>query len=102
MRKIAMLLAEVKAANARERKAFMAGVDYGFTESASDDWEQAWQQYRCQDDTDWKATVSTQIKGESTQNVGDDSQQCQHENQMQYGREIECIDCGDKWEEPQI
>ena len=28
--------------------------------------------------------------------------QCQHKDQIQYGREIECVDCGDKWEEPQI
>ena len=50
---------EVSNANARERKAFMAGCQYACT-TAPDDWdqEQGWQQYRCQDDSDWKATVS--------------------------------------------
>jgi len=45
-------------ANARERKAFMAGYEEGCTtpEGQRDD-EQAWQQYRCQDDADWVSTV---------------------------------------------
>ena len=48
---------EILAANARERKAFIAGVQ-AVTESMPYttvfDEDQAWQQYRCQDETDWK------------------------------------------------
>ena len=55
------LAAALEQANAREREAFMAGIEI-FAKHVSPsraslmDWddEQAWQQYRCQDDTDWK------------------------------------------------
>ena len=56
------LMCQLERANARERKAFAAGmialVDHvaGALEKAADiDPEQAWQQYRCQDDSDWRA-----------------------------------------------
>jgi hypothetical protein len=51
---LSILTTEVSAANARERPAFMAGWGYRYVHK-SDDLEQAWQQYRCQDDSDWKA-----------------------------------------------
>ncbi len=56
---IERLSAEVTTANARERKAFMAGLEsaIGYDELGDIDEEQEWQQYRCLDDTDWKATV---------------------------------------------
>ena len=53
---------EITDANARERPAFMAGFKAATTTPPGmfgHDEEQAWQQYRCQDDSDWKATVST-------------------------------------------
>ncbi len=52
---IKRLSAELTKANARERKAFMAGfwVDSNCRPINPDD-EQEWQQYRCQDDSDWK------------------------------------------------
>ena len=62
---IERLSAEVSAANARERPAFMAGFQSGYeagepcTTIEQEDYEQAWQQYRCQDDSDWKVTDST-------------------------------------------
>jgi len=46
------LVTEVKAANLRERKAFMAGLSIN---AGYQDAEQEWQQYRCKDDTDWRA-----------------------------------------------
>ena len=54
------LTAEIRKANAREREAFMAGFTgrtlASFTGRANmPDIEQAWQQYRCRDDTDWKS-----------------------------------------------
>ncbi len=51
------LSAEVTAANARERPAFVAGWNAALhiKDCDSDDIERAWQQYRCQDETDWKA-----------------------------------------------
>ena len=54
------LTAEIRKANAREREAFMAGFTSrtlaSFTGRANmPDIEQAWQQYRCRDDTDWKS-----------------------------------------------
>ena len=54
--RLAKLLAELAAANARERPAFEAGYREGLAEAWIEDGdvEQAWQQYRCQDDTDWK------------------------------------------------
>ena len=50
------LTAQVTAANARERPAFMAGLEAAFEWNGIEtlDYEQAWQQYRCQDETDWK------------------------------------------------
>ncbi len=48
---------KVTAANARERKAFMAGFKAATTTPPGmfgRDEEQEWQQYRCQDETDWK------------------------------------------------
>ena len=58
---IERLLDQLTVANARERKAFMAGIDAVTSHappSRADmsDWddEQAWHQYRCQDDSDWK------------------------------------------------
>ena len=44
-------------ANARERKAFLAGYKEGFSDflTMDEDVERAWQQYRCQDETDWRA-----------------------------------------------
>jgi hypothetical protein len=47
---VSRLSCEVKRANARERKAFTAGFY-----SLGADEEQKWQEYRCQDDSDWKA-----------------------------------------------
>lgn len=46
------LEADLKKANARERRAFQAGLYEDIAESVDE--EQLWQQYRCQDDTDWK------------------------------------------------
>ena len=52
------LLSELAAANAREKKAFMYAIwidpDCWMSENDELDPEQAWQQYRCQDETDWK------------------------------------------------
>ncbi len=48
---------EITVANAREREAFMAGFKAATTTPPGmfgRDEEQAWQQYRCQDETDWK------------------------------------------------
>ncbi len=47
---------EARSANARERPAFMAGLEAAFEWNGIEtlDYEQAWQQYRCQDETDWK------------------------------------------------
>ena len=44
---------EVSTANAREKPAFMAGFERG---GDCVDADEAWQQYRCQDNSDWKAT----------------------------------------------
>ncbi len=46
-------------ANAREKKAFMAGLQRGeqWSDAPYDDNEQEWQQYRCQDDSDWRSTA---------------------------------------------
>jgi len=33
--------------------------------------------------------------------VSEEHEPCKHPNAIQYGREIECPDCQDKWEEPQ-
>lgn len=54
-KEIERLSCEVTTANAREREAFMAGCQYA-GKAPPDDWdqEQGWQQYRCQDETDWK------------------------------------------------
>ena len=49
------LLSEVTTANARERKAFAAGFY-----SLGADEEQKWQEYRCQDDSDWKVVSEEQ------------------------------------------
>jgi hypothetical protein len=60
---IARLQAEVAKANARERPAFMAGLLKGHgegIESYAGDPEQDWQQYRCQDDTDWRAVKESE------------------------------------------
>ncbi len=55
---------KLSAANARERKAFENGVviltneaGVPFSVTAEIDLEQLWQQYRCQDETDWRATT---------------------------------------------
>ena len=57
---ISRLSSEVSTANARERKAFMAGCQYACA-TAPNDWdqEQGWQQYRCQDDSDWEVSDMT-------------------------------------------
>lgn len=50
--------AYVKACH-RERAAFMAGYDAGHKDGGDiqkADHEYEWQQYRCQDDTDWRTT----------------------------------------------
>lgn len=49
-------------ANARERPAFMAGYEYADVNNTTADAEQAWQEYRCQDDTDWKAVEDETAK----------------------------------------
>ena len=62
-----ILIAENSAANARERPAFMCGYDEGYEDGkrlAVPDREQSWQEYRCQDASDWKA--------------GDSTRQCSH------------------------
>jgi len=80
------LTEQLRAANARERPAFEAGYEAGGDDCRTgdmDEWgergvtkytedrEQAWQQYRCQDDSDWKAsTEHTQNQGEDTQDLG--------------------------------
>ena len=52
------LLSEVTTANAREKKAFMYAIwidpDCWMTKDEELDSEKCWQQYRCQDETDWK------------------------------------------------
>lgn len=45
---------ELKKANARERPAFEAGW-YAHGKDPAPDLEQDWQEYRCQDPTDWRA-----------------------------------------------
>lgn len=62
---IERLSAEVTKANRLEREAFGAGMlaaieqfSKVFNAAKDIDFEQTWQQYRCQDDTDWKATDS--------------------------------------------
>ena len=53
---IRTLRSEVSTANARERVAFMAGAYAVIGDKVNDiDIEQMWQQYRCQNETDWKA-----------------------------------------------
>ena len=47
------VFSEVTTANARERPTFIAGANAVMNDQDVDI-EQAWQQYRCQDDTDWK------------------------------------------------
>jgi len=67
------LTEQLRAANARERPAFEAGYEAGGDDcrTGDEDREQAWQQYRCQDDSDWKAsTEHTQNQGEDTQDLG--------------------------------
>ena len=54
------LRAALRDANARERSAFMAGHFEGGQFGSDGDKEQAWQQYRCQDDTDLAALSPTQ------------------------------------------
>ena len=63
----ARLEAELKQANARERKAFIAGWNGGLCAGNTDE-EQAWQQYRCQNNSDWAAlkTDDLQDKDEMT------------------------------------
>lgn len=58
------LEADLKKANARERPAFEAGLDAGVDVNYFNcqDKEQAWQQYRCQDDTDWKSVKPPEDK----------------------------------------
>ena len=55
---IECLSSKITTANARERKAYMAGFWDGYetdpVPECEPDEEQAWQQYRCQDDSDWK------------------------------------------------
>jgi len=48
----------------KEREAFLAGYEAGLSDARTDDEdnEQAWQQYRCQDDTDWKPTSGGPIQ----------------------------------------
>ena len=56
--RLKLLSSEVTAANARERPAFEAGMKKAAAMAPFNideyDLEQAWQQYRCQDETDWK------------------------------------------------
>ena len=56
---IGRLTAVLKISNVRERRAFMAGLESAimYDELGDLDAEQEWQQYRCQDDSDW-ASVS--------------------------------------------
>lgn len=70
------LLTNVKTANARERPAFYAGYREGLADAwtEDDDAEQAWQQYRCQDETDWKvvskedaAKIDASVQPDTTQ-----------------------------------
>ena len=71
------LTTELKNANARERKAFMTACKIrSITPIAEWDEEEAWQQYRCQDDTDWKAT------------------KCPHPVHDNPGLIIPCPECG--------
>ena len=51
---LSRLSCENERANARERKAFMAGVEAVQHGADFHDEEEAWQQYRCRDETDWK------------------------------------------------
>ena len=55
---------EAKRANARERPAFMAGLEAAFEWDGVEtlDYEQAWQQYRCQDDADWRSVQQRQTQ----------------------------------------
>ena len=60
-REIERLEAELKKANARERDAFMAGFEMDSDcrmgePHTKPNPEQKWMEYRCQDDTDWRAT----------------------------------------------
>ncbi len=56
-KEVERLSSEVSTANARERKAFMAGIEAVQHGADFHDEEEAWQKYRCQDDSDW-AVVS--------------------------------------------
>lgn len=53
------LTTEVRKANAREELAFFAGA-HALICDPTVDIVQAWQQYRCQDDSDWKAVSGNQ------------------------------------------
>lgn len=57
---VSRLLCEVKRANARERPAFDAGMKAAAAMApfSIDDFdcEREWQQYRCQDETDWRVS----------------------------------------------
>lgn len=56
---IEKLSSKVTESNARERKAFMAGVEAVQHGADFHDEEEAWQQYRCQDDADWVVIQET-------------------------------------------
>ena len=67
---IERLTNEVTIANGRERQAFITGYKCG---ADPEDLEHAWQQYRCQDDTDW---VACELHGEH-QTIGEDCEYCE-------------------------
>ena len=90
---IVLLRSQVTAANARERKSFMAGFAYGIDyDIGNPDSEQCWQQYRCQDDTDWKA-VSEDDAAKIDAAVL--AAQCQHEFWDKGQHTKYCIHCGE-------
>lgn len=54
---------DLRKANARERPAFMAGAKAAINWDGIEtfDYEQVWQQYRCQDDADWYARAVSKV-----------------------------------------
>jgi len=59
-KEIIQLTAELERRQGRERKAFVAGYNT-VNSDADSDLEQAWQQYRCRDDSDF-ATVTDGLR----------------------------------------
>ncbi len=93
-------LAENKVANARERPAFMAGVEVGLALEGIDrcDYEQEWQQYRCQDDSDWRAARGVLADPERVSTVP--APECDHSwfkpadnEHIQWGEYVMCSKC---------